>query len=53
VEDPSFQLGLAPSRKGRHLPDDDPLLNLDAFAVEGPGGTMSNADIDRILYGGA
>ncbi|HUG13093.1 MAG TPA: type II toxin-antitoxin system prevent-host-death family antitoxin, partial [Opitutaceae bacterium] len=28
---------------------DDPLLNLDAFAVDGPGGKLSNADIDRTL----
>ena len=50
---PVAQLGPAPSSKGRRVPDDDPLLNLDAFAVEGPGGTMSNEDIDRILYGGS
>ncbi len=50
---PVAQLGPTPSRKGRRVADDDPLLNLDAFAIEGPGGTMSNADIDRILYGGS
>jgi prevent-host-death family protein len=50
---PVAQLGPAPSRKGHRVADDDPLLNLDAFAIEGPGGTMSNADIDRILYGGS
>ena len=35
------------------LPPDDPLLNLDKFAVAGPGGKLSNPDIDRILYGGS
>ena len=30
----------------------DPLLNLGKFAVEGPSGKMTNADIDRMLYGG-
>ncbi|MBV8211475.1 MAG: type II toxin-antitoxin system prevent-host-death family antitoxin [Burkholderiaceae bacterium] len=48
---PVAQLGPAPSKKGRRLADDDPLLNLETFAVEGPGGMMSNADIDRIVYG--
>ncbi len=40
-------------RKGlrRSLPPDDPLLNLDKFAVDGPGGKLTNADIDHILYG--
>ena len=41
------------ARKGlRKLPAHDPLLNLDEFAVGGPGGRLSNADIDRTLYGG-
>ncbi len=40
-------------RKGRRkLPAHDPLLNLDDFAVDGPGGRLSNTDIDRALYGG-
>ncbi len=49
---PVAQLG--PPRKTRQprLSPDDPLLNLKAFAVEGPGGKLSNTDIDRILYGG-
>jgi prevent-host-death family protein len=34
-----------------HLSPDDPLLNLDTFAVAGPGGGLSNADIDQMLYG--
>jgi hypothetical protein len=39
-------------RRRRHgLPPDDPLLNIDTFAVDGPGGTQSNEQIDRLLYG--
>lgn len=34
------------------LSPDDPLLNLDSFALDGPGGDLSNEDIDRTLYGG-
>lgn len=47
---PVAQLGPAP-RQTRQLPPDDPLLNLDTFAVEGTGGGLTNAEIDRILYG--
>ena len=48
---PVAQLGPAP-RSGRPLvPPDDPLLNLDEFAVDGPGGPLTNEDIDRIVYG--
>lgn len=48
---PVAQLG--PARRSRRaaLPPDDPLLNLDDFAVEGKGGKLTNAEIDRILYG--
>lgn len=44
---------LGPPRRGRRatLPADDPLLNLDKFAVEGPGGKLTNSEIDRVLYG--
>ena len=44
---------LGPPRRARRgaLPADDPLLNLDEFAVEGPGGRLSNSEIDRVLYG--
>lgn len=39
-------------RKGRKkLPAHDPLLNLSDFAVDGPGGRLTNADIDGTLYG--
>jgi prevent-host-death family protein len=50
---PVAQLGPAP--KGERVPvsPDDPLLNLDRFAVDGPGGRMTNKDIDNLLYGRA
>jgi hypothetical protein len=28
------------------LPEDDPLLNLDKFEFEGPGGVLTNREID-------
>jgi prevent-host-death family protein len=43
-------LGPAPRVK-RGLPPDDPLLNLSEFAVDGEGGALTNAEIDRIVYG--
>jgi len=49
---PVARLGPAPRAKRRKLPADDPLLNLEKFAVDGPGGKLTNTDIDRILYGG-
>ena len=48
---PVAQLGPAPRRKSMSLSPDDPLLNLETFAVEGQGGDLTNADIDHILYG--
>jgi prevent-host-death family protein len=44
---------LGPARRARRatLPADDPLLNLDEFAVDGPGGKLTNSEIDRVLYG--
>ena len=32
------------------VPDDDPLLRIEDFAVDGPGGSLSNDDIDRVIY---
>ena len=29
----------------------DPLLNLDKYGFEGPGGALANQEIDRIVYG--
>lgn len=52
---PVAQIGPAPRARRTALPADDPLLNLETFAVAGrkPRGRkkLSNADIDRILYG--
>jgi prevent-host-death family protein len=48
---PVAQLGPAPKAKRTALSLDDPLLNLNDFAVDGPGGTLTNAGIDTILYG--
>ena len=48
---PVAQLGPAPRVKAKSLPQDDPLLNLTDFSVAGPGGKLSNSEIDRILYG--
>ena len=50
---PVAQLGPARRLHRRALPDDEPLLNLDSFAVDGPGGELTNEDIDRTLYGGS
>lgn len=47
---PVAQLGPAPRRPRASLPPDDPLLNLAEFAVEGRGGKLTNADIDRVVY---
>lgn len=33
------------------VPPDDPLLNLDKFGFDGPGGKLTNKEIDRIVYG--
>lgn len=31
--------------------EEDALLRLDDFAVDGPGGPLTNADADRMVYG--
>lgn len=31
--------------------EDDPLLNVDEYAVEGPGGPLANDEADRLIYG--
>jgi prevent-host-death family protein len=51
--EPVAQLGPARRQRRRGLPDDEPLLNLESFAVDGPGGDLTNEDIDRRLYGGS
>ena len=48
---PVAQLIPAPKRKRRKLPLDDPLLRVEEYAVDGPGGPLSAREIDRIVYG--
>jgi prevent-host-death family protein len=48
---PVAQLGPAPKAKRRRLPPDDPLLNLHRFGFSGPGGKLTNKEIDSIIYG--
>jgi prevent-host-death family protein len=48
---PVAQLGPAPKSKRTTIPLEDPILHLDEFAIDGRGGALTNADIDRILYG--
>ena len=48
---PVAQLGPAPKASRRKLSPDDPLLNLDKFGFDGPGGRLTNKQIDRTIYG--
>lgn len=48
---PVAVLGPIRPSKRSSVPSDDPLLNLDEFAIEGPGGELTNAEIDDALYG--
>ncbi len=48
---PVAQLGPAPTVKRRQLPADDPLLNLEQWGFDGPGGSLGNDEIDRVIYG--
>lgn len=49
---PVAELGPLTGAGIAQLSADDPLLNLDSFSLDGPGGDLSNEDIDRTLYGG-
>ena len=33
------------------IPKNDPLLNLGKYGFDGPGGALTNRQIDRIVYG--
>jgi antitoxin (DNA-binding transcriptional repressor) of toxin-antitoxin stability system len=33
------------------VPENDPLLHVDDYAVEGPGGPLGNEEVDRLIYG--
>jgi hypothetical protein len=48
---PVAQLGPAPKARRRRLPPDDPILNLGKFGYDGPGGKLTNEEIDRTVYG--
>lgn len=48
---PVAQLGPPLKVNQTGLSPDDPLLNLDSFAVAGRGGRISNEEIDKTLYG--
>lgn len=48
---PVAQLVAIPKPIPKRLPPDDPLLNLDKFGFNGPGGKLTNQEIDRIVYG--
>ena len=37
--------------KTKAVPEDDPLLHLDKYGFDGPGGALTNREIDRIVYG--
>ena len=34
----------------RPVPSDDPLLRIEDFAFDGPGGDLTNEQIDRLVY---
>lgn len=48
---PVAVIGPVPAEERSPIPTDDPLLNLDKFGFDGPGGKLRNGDIDRIVYG--
>jgi antitoxin (DNA-binding transcriptional repressor) of toxin-antitoxin stability system len=33
------------------VPENDPLLHVDDYAIEGPGGPLANEEVDRLVYG--
>lgn len=33
--------------------EDDPLLSIEDFAIDGPGGALTNEEIDGLVYGGS
>jgi antitoxin (DNA-binding transcriptional repressor) of toxin-antitoxin stability system len=37
--------------EGGEVRDDDPLLRIDDFAVDGPGERLTNEEIDQLVYG--
>lgn len=49
VGTPVAQLVPLPRTRGARLPQDDPLLNLKRFGFDGPGGTLTAEESDRIV----
>ncbi len=49
---PVAQLVPAPKTRRRALPLDDPLLRVEEYAVDGPGGELTASEIDRLVYDG-
>ena len=44
---------LEPIGPASTTPDrNDPVFRIDEFAVDGPGTSLGNAEIDRVVYGG-
>jgi prevent-host-death family protein len=37
--------------EGGEIHEDDPLLRIDDFAVDGPADRLTNEEIDRLVYG--
>ena len=48
---PAAQLIRLGKSKQAAVRPDDPLLHLDVFGFDGPGGRLNNREIDRALYG--
>lgn len=48
---PAAQLVRLTKLKNRVVPAEDPLLHLDVFGFDGPGGRLNNREIDRAVYG--
>jgi prevent-host-death family protein len=48
---PAAQLIRITKSKNLIVPAEDPLLHLDVFGFDGPGGRLDNREIDRALYG--
>ena len=42
---------LVAMRSSKRLSHDDPLMRVDEFAYDGPVGTLTNSQMDEIVYG--
>ncbi|MBE7502581.1 MAG: type II toxin-antitoxin system prevent-host-death family antitoxin [Verrucomicrobiales bacterium] len=48
---PVAQLVPVPKARSPRLPPDDPLLHLEQFGFDGPGGRLTARESDRLVYG--